>query len=136
MLVGGCEKGKAIGLNWMFNVSHTAVKMTPRKEMGQKRFGFGITYDEKNREVYVFGGVDVHGRVHKQCEKYSIEKDAWTELEPMIKENQEASASIFNNEFIFVIGGFDDDDYLADIRKYSIFENSWEKIQVAGDQRM
>lgn len=67
----------------MFNMTHMDVTMTPKKNMNHERLNFGITNDEKNKEVYVFGGYD--GTVIDHCEKYSVEKDEWIELEPMKK---------------------------------------------------
>ena len=37
-------------------MTHTAVTMTPKKDMNQERFNCGITYGDKNKDVYVFGG--------------------------------------------------------------------------------
>lgn len=58
--------------------------MTMKNYMNQKRHKFGITYDDYNKEVYVFGGED-NEDVINHCEKYCVSKDKWTQLEPMSK---------------------------------------------------
>lgn len=66
----------------IFNMTQKDVTVTPKKEMFQERYSFGITYDEKNKEVYVFGGANGYDTLN-HCEKYSLEKNEWTVLEPM-----------------------------------------------------
>lgn len=90
--------------------------------MNNERIDFGITYDNKRQNIYVFGGLDGIDEMDI-CEKYSIEDDEWTVMSTMPKKKYLVSACIFNNEFIFVIGGYDgfiDDTYLNDIDKYDI----------------
>ena len=41
--------------------------------MNQSRCDFGICYDDKLGEVYVFGGYN--GSAIEHCEKYNVEKD-------------------------------------------------------------
>lgn len=92
--------------------------MTIKNEMNKKRINFGITYDDKKKEVYVFGGKS--GGYLNNCEKYSIDKDVWTELKPMINKKHCSSACIFNNQFIYVIGGKGANGCLNEIDRYSI----------------
>ena len=47
----------------------------------------------------------------------------------------QSSACIFNNKYIFVIGGYFN-GYLNDIEKYSIEHNTWENIVMAGDYKL
>lgn len=97
--------------------------------MGVGRSDFGITYDDLNIEVYVFGGVGEDAL--SECEKYSVKNDQWTKLRSMNKNKSDASASIVNNQFIFVIGGCDIGyKSLNDIEKYSIEFDSWETIHI------
>lgn len=80
--------------------------ITEKEEMNQKRDQFGITYDHHKKEVYVFGGKDgMYGAIN-HSEKYSVQNDEWTELEPMPKAKWYSSACILN-QFIFVVGGMD-----------------------------
>lgn len=58
-----------------------AVTMTQKKDMIQKRMNFGIVFDDKNKNVYVFGGYG--DDFLDKNEKYSVEKNEWTELTPM-----------------------------------------------------
>lgn len=63
--------------------------------MIHKRKQFGITYSSDLNEVFVFGGED-EGPMDN-CEKYSIDRDEWTELEAMKEEKYGVSACILNN---------------------------------------
>jgi len=113
--VGGCnENDESLKLTWQFKMSNRAIMRSPKKDMNHKRYGFGITYNSKDKEVYVFGGDFVN-----HCEKYLVEIDEWVLIEPMAKRKYGASACIFNNKHIFVIGGLES-DLLNDIEKYDI----------------
>ena len=50
--------------------------------MNKERITFGITYDDRNNEVYVFGGED-NFNVINRSEKYSVKKDEWTDIKSM-----------------------------------------------------
>jgi len=105
LLCGGFLEGSR-KLTWLCQISHLDITVTEKKDMNQKRDQFGITYDDKKKEVYVFGGKDgMYGAID-HSEKYSIENDEWTELEPMPKAKWYASACIISS-FIFVVGGMD-----------------------------
>ena len=90
--------------------------------MNQERGYFGITYDSVRKEVYVLGGNN-RKQYLNQCEKYSIEKDEWTEIAPLGGKKEGVSACILNNKFIYAIGGKDIDDFTNDIEKYTIGGN-------------
>jgi len=70
--------------------------MTPKKDMNQKRYNFGITYNDEDKDVYVLGGQTAGGYLD-HVEKYSVELDVWTELEPMTKQKSNVSACMVNN---------------------------------------
>ena len=72
--------------------------------MNQARLYFGITYDETNKEVYVFGG-NTEGHDLRHSEKYSVERNEWTVLRQMTKNKSCASAIIINPQTIYVLGG-------------------------------
>jgi len=108
------------------------VTIYPKQYMNQKRDDFGICCDSLNKIVYVFGGKTDDAINH--CEKYSVVKDEWTEMKAMNRCKTNVSACIFDNQFIFVIGGSDFEyDCLNVIEKYSISSDTWETIQIAGD---
>lgn len=71
--------------------------------MRDYRSNFALTYDSKQKYIYVFGGV-THGYNLNKCEKYSVELDKWTAISPMTQEKINASACIMNNKFIYVFG--------------------------------
>lgn len=95
--------------------------------MNQLRSNFGITHDSVRNELYVFGGYGVGFLDH--CEKYSVEEDVWTEVEPMNRTKYGVTACIVDSQSIFLIGGYDDTyKALDDIEKYSITCNTWQTI--------
>lgn len=125
--MGGCnDNDESLKLTWQIKMSKRAVMMTPKKDMNYKRYGFAITYDAKDKEVYVFGGDFIN-----HCEKYIVELNEWILIEPMTKRKYGASACMLNNQFIFVIGGLES-DCLNDIEKYVIQTNSWETVNIEG----
>ena len=69
---------------------------------------------------------------------YSLENDDWIEIAPMKKQRDGASACLFNNQFIYIIGGGSNDEYehLNDIEKYDITENSMETIEIVSEQQL
>ena len=66
--------------------------------MNKQREYFAITYDRKQKHIYVLGGFP-GGPAKKlgQCERYSIQNDEWTEISPMAFKKQDASACMLNN---------------------------------------
>ena len=82
-----------------------AVKITQGKAMNQARLYFGITYGEVKKEVYVFGGGYCNDYLN-HCEKFCTQTNEWIDIAPMKEKKWDASACILNNQFIFVIGGY------------------------------
>lgn len=118
----------------LFNITYDDMTKTTKKGMNNKREHFGITYDSKNKYVYVIGGWN-DCNVIAHCEACSVEMDVWIELEPMIKTHHLLSACMFNSQFIFVFGG---NHYYSPYTfdKYSIHLSSWEAIQIKRDIRL
>ena len=74
--------------------------------MTTSRFEFGIAYDDQHKDIYVFGGYDEYQHL-KHCEKFSIPNNKWTEIAPMSCERSNTSACILNDQFILIIGGYE-----------------------------
>ena len=55
------------------------MSLDTKKEMSQERKLFSIAYDNMNKDIYVFGGFIKYVSL-KQCEKYSITNDEWTQI--------------------------------------------------------
>jgi len=112
--------------------------------MYQKRCDFGITYDTAGKNVYVIGGND--GEYLDHCEKFCTITNKWTVIAPMNQKKRNASVCIFNNQFIFAIGGYNNKIYnkhgtlnnkfLKEIEKYEIETNTWQTIEITGDQQL
>lgn len=104
--------------------------MIAKKDMNQKRSQFGITYDDTNKEVYVFGGDDGDA-VLNHCEKYSVDNDEWTILRPFNNSKACVSACMLHHKFIYIIGGYGHDSLCTNhIDQYVIENNTWETIQL------
>ncbi len=101
--------------------------------MHQARAHFGITFDEKRKEVYVLGGFIRYSLNH--CEKFNTLTGKWIVIAPMNNNNRNVSACVLNSQFVFAIGGWKDCDK-NEIEKYSIALNSWESIQIASDLKL
>ena len=65
---------------------------------------FGIVFDSYGQDIFVLGGEDGKKKINN-CEKYSIDNDSWTKIKPMSKKKSKVSACIFNNVYIYAIGG-------------------------------
>ena len=77
-------------------------------------------------QIYAFGGRasgDVPGRL-KTAEVYDPETNKWTEIQPMKHERSDC-ASVVLDGCIYVIGGFDGENYLSSIEKYDPSTGSW-----------
>lgn len=82
--------------------------------MNQQRSNFCITYDRIKQVIYVFGGhtndKTSNSGFLNHCEKFSLTKNKWTVMSPMENKKSLASSCMFNNEFIYVIGGKAEDE--------------------------
>lgn len=93
---------------YMFNSSNKTLDSL--QNMKQTSLHFGITYHKMGKNVYILGGVvniyEPNQRSRNHCEKYSVEKDEWTVISPMITNMSNVSACIFDDKYIFVISAF------------------------------
>jgi N-acetylneuraminic acid mutarotase len=67
------------------------------------RKGHSIIYH--GSYIYVFGGFDDSGII-KDCEKYDPTIDQWIPMIRMIYAKAYATPLVYNNNVIFLIGGF------------------------------
>ena len=51
--------------------------------MNHGRYFFAIAYDGQKKEIYACGGYYFGNNFLKNCEKYSIESNSWTEIAPL-----------------------------------------------------
>ena len=54
------------------------------------------------------------------CERYNIQKNEWTAINPMSKGKRRVSACMLGQHFIYAIGGDGDNGFLNDIEFYNI----------------
>jgi len=98
--------------------------------MNKERKHFGITYNDKEKEIYVFGGCvgQENTQPIKTCGKFLVDKNQWKKMVSMEQNKSGVSACIVNYKFIYLIGGENEEEYLNDIEKYNIAENTMETI--------
>lgn len=81
-------------------------------------------------QVFVIGGYDGASSVFlKTCEAYSVEKDTWEEISPMVVGKCAFSATVVNKKNIFTFGGYDGTKRLDGIEKYEIETDKWRLLQ-------
>lgn len=91
-----------------------------KKDMRERREGPALIY--KHGFIYVLGGK--YG--YTTCEKYSISEDKWESLASMNYGRYEPVAVLMEyDRFIFVIGGFPQENVGKTIEKYSFVEDKW-----------
>ena len=80
-------------------------------------------------QIYAFGGRAsgyVPGRL-KTAEVYDTETNKWTLIQPMKQERSDCACVVLER-CIYVIGGFDGENYLSSIEKYDPATGSWSTI--------
>lgn len=67
-----------------------------------------------------------------------MKNDEWSILAPLLSKKINTSASILNNEFIYIIGGIDyeKNGMTSAIEKYSIVKDSWAKVYINGKPKL
>lgn len=107
-------------------ISHTlgANKLIPKRPMLQLRKEHAAV--STGWQVFVIGGYDGASSVFlKTCEAYSVEKDTWEEISPMVVGKCAFSATVVNKKNIFTFGGYDGTKRLDGIEKYEIETDKW-----------
>ena len=93
-------------------------------QMPSEKTFFAYVYHDNF--VYTFGGYDAYDKVQlRSCEYYSIKKDEWYNSEfispngktdfQLHRERSQASSCIFDNDTIFIFGGYHKDEGTLDI---------------------
>ena len=77
--IGGLLGGEYKKCSWLINTIDNS--LTRKNDMNYGRDNFAIAYDVQKKEIYACGGYN--GNELKNCEKYSIESDLWTEIAPL-----------------------------------------------------
>ena len=89
----------------------------------EKTFFATVYFDDI---IYTFGGYDVYEKTQlRSCEYYNIAKDEWYNSEliqpkgkiefQLHKERSQASSCVFDNDTIFIFGGYHKDDGTLDV---------------------
>lgn len=81
--------------------------------------------------VYVMGGYDgVQNVFLNSCEVYNVKKDEWRFFSPMTISKCAFSATVVNNKFIYTFGGYDGQNRLDAIERYSILDGDWLRLTI------
>lgn len=84
-----------------------------------------------DHSVYVMGGYDgVQNVFLNCCEVYSVKKDEWRFFASMNISKCAFSATVVNNRFIYTFGGYDGQNRLDAIERYSISEGDWLLLKI------
>jgi len=105
--------------------SVATMKVNHRKNMNQLRNFSAVTYHQG--KIYAFGGYDDVKKVQlKSCECYDFALDTWKNLPDMNIERSQAAACVYDNDTIFIIGGYNKKNgVLNSIEEYSISKNTF-----------
>ncbi len=109
--------------------SVATLKINHRKNMNQLRNFAAVVYNQGR--IYAFGGYDDVRKVQlKSCECYDFATDTWKSLSDMNLERSQATACVFDNDLIYVIGGYNKKSgALNTIEEYSISKNTFRLIE-------
>ena len=81
--------------------------------------------------VYVMGGYDgVQNVFLNCCEVYNVKKDEWRFFASMNISKCAFSATVVNNRFIYTFGGYDGQNRLDAIERYSIIDGDWLLLKI------
>lgn len=130
-MIGGEINGRPSNGNWKFDLETN--QFFTKASMLKARYNFGIAYCQEEQAIFIIGGVKevVHNKLLKHCEKYSVEKDSWSQICKMDQGKQGVSACAFDGLYLYAIGGrYDDGRFSDDIEKYFMVKNCWRKINI------
>lgn len=84
-----------------------------------------------DHNVYVMGGYDgVQNVFLNCCEVYNVKKDEWRFFASMNISKCAFSATVVNNRFIYTFGGYDGQNRLDAIERYSIPDGDWVLLKI------
>ncbi|KAL3308295.1 influenza virus NS1A binding protein, partial [Cichlidogyrus casuarinus] len=76
--------------------------------------------------IFVFGGWNGENCL-STCERYNLEENQWSVIQPMKYERYGCSASTFRNQ-IFVVGGWGTGSTLKAVEMYDVVSNQWSSV--------
>ena len=101
-----------------------------KSQMPEKNFFSAVC---KGNKIYIFGGYDNYEKIQlKTCEVYDIDKDEWKTLDVQLNTaRSQSSATLFDDDAIFIMGGFNKEmGTLATIEKFDFKNNKITKLDV------
>lgn len=131
LIVGGQKKDKTISKDVFFCSPLSSnpesegedLALVKKANMEFERIDHAVCLAEN--VLFCFGGRNNQFDVLNSCEKYLIAEDKWENIAPMNFGRKKLGATTFNNSFIYVFFGCENDNF----EKYDIRKNCWEVIQ-------
>jgi hypothetical protein len=81
--------------------------------------------------VYVMGGYDgLTNRFLRSCERFSLAEGTWRDMQNLNMARCAFSATVVNDLYIYIFGGYDGAQRLASIERYVPLEDAWQALRV------
>lgn len=113
-----------------FMILETENKLTRKADMVKGRYAHKMVVMNE-QAVYALGGIvaTFYGtKYSNQCEKYDRCHDRWVELESLVESKAYINACSFNDRYIYVFGGFMDDDLTINSTTVEYLDTMFEKF--------
>lgn len=130
-VIGGRDR-QNICCDWTLEFIEANKTLIQKKPMLLRRSDFTPVCSSSGI-IYVVGGNDAK-IFYKQCEKYDIENDQWTQIANLNIGRDSAASCMFNDKLLYAFSGrvkFDKKEITNSIEKYSIVANLWELVELA-----
>jgi hypothetical protein len=130
-VIGGRDR-QNICCDWTLEFIESNKSLIQKKPMLLRRSDFTPVCSSSGI-IYVVGGNDAK-IFYKQCEKYDIENDQWSQIANLNIGRDSAASCMFNDKVIYAFSGrvkFDKKEITNSIEKYSILANLWELVELA-----
>ena len=101
-------------------------EVTFLSKMRQKRNYLCLVGNQSGETLYAIGGNYQMGRL-ETVEKYSIQSNQWSQVEPMKKRRSDAGVALLKND-IYVVGGFDGHTVHRSVEMFNSKTGKWKFI--------
>jgi len=126
IIVGGLDTGgNTLSSGYIYDVRTQQSTPLPN-DMPVALSGCSVVANEEF--VYVIGGGHVSGYSVNTVYRLCLKTFEWTTMAPMGTARGSYFAAALKENYIYVFGGFNDDDGLSSAERYSIDNNTWEDL--------
>eukprot|EP00826_Nyctotherus_ovalis_P065865 TRINITY_DN9698_c0_g5_i2.p1 TRINITY_DN9698_c0_g5~~TRINITY_DN9698_c0_g5_i2.p1 ORF type:complete len:318 (-),score=34.29 TRINITY_DN9698_c0_g5_i2:16-969(-) len=96
-LFGGVLQDKVTNKAWKGNINGSKAELVEMKEMKTGRANPVLVLGEDFDAIFIIGGYDEKNAFIRQCEKYEVESDQWSQL-PSLRQRSVLSAIALNQK--------------------------------------